>query len=58
MSRYEKKMKDKLDDEINLAALDSLVPEETDRSGLVSFRLNDDVVHVIFLKRNCVTVIL
>ena len=28
MSRYEKKMKDKLDDEIKLAGLESLVPEE------------------------------
>ena len=28
MSRYEKKMKDKLDDEIKLASLESLVPEE------------------------------
>ena len=28
MSRYEKKMKEKLDDEIKLAGLESLVPEE------------------------------
>ena len=28
VSRYEKKMKDKLDDEIKLAGLESLVPEE------------------------------
>ena len=28
MSRYEKKMKDKLDDEIKLAGLESVVPEE------------------------------
>ena len=28
VSRYEKKMKDKLDDEIRLAGLESLVPEE------------------------------
>ena len=31
MSRYEKKMKDKLDDEIKLAGRESLVPEELDK---------------------------
>ena len=31
VSRYEKKMKDKLDDEINLAGLESLVPEELEK---------------------------
>ena len=31
MSRYEKKMKDKLDDEIKLAGLESLVPEELEK---------------------------
>ena len=31
VSRYEKKMKDKLDDEINLAGLESLVPEEVEK---------------------------
>ena len=28
MSRYEKKLKDKMDDEIKLAGLEALVPEE------------------------------
>ena len=31
MSRYEKKMKDKLDDEIKLAGLESWVPEELEK---------------------------
>ena len=31
MSRYEKKLKDKLDDEIKLAGLESLVPEELEK---------------------------
>ena len=31
MSRYEKRMKDKLDDEIKLAGLESLVPEELEK---------------------------
>ena len=31
MSRYDKKMKDKLDDEIKLAGLESLVPEELEK---------------------------
>ena len=31
MSRYEKKMKDKLDDEIKLVSLESLVPEELEK---------------------------
>ena len=31
VSRYEKKMKDKLDDEIKLAGLESLVPEELEK---------------------------
>ena len=31
MSRYEKKMKDRLDDEIKLAGLESLVPEELEK---------------------------
>ena len=31
MSRYEKKVKDKLDDEIKLAGLESLVPEELEK---------------------------
>ena len=31
MSRYEKKMKDKLDDEIKLAGLESLVPEDFEK---------------------------
>ena len=31
MSRYGKKMKDKLDDEIKLAGLESLVPEELEK---------------------------
>ena len=31
VSRYEKKMKDKLDDEIKLAVLESLVPEELEK---------------------------
>ena len=31
MSRYEKKMKDKLDDEIKRACLESLVPEELEK---------------------------
>ena len=31
MSRYEKKMKDKLDDEIKLAGLESLVLEELEK---------------------------
>ena len=31
MSRYEKKMKDKLDDEIKLAGLEALVPEELEK---------------------------
>ena len=31
MSRFEKKMKDKLDDEIELAGLESLVPEELEK---------------------------
>ena len=30
-SRYDKKMKDKLDDEIKLAGLESLVPEEHEK---------------------------
>ena len=32
MSRYEKKMKDKLGDEIKLAGLGSLVPEELEKT--------------------------
>ena len=31
MSRYEKKLKDKMDDEIKLAGLESLVPEELEK---------------------------
>ena len=31
MSRYEKKLKDKLDDEIKLAGLDALGPEELEK---------------------------
>ena len=31
MSRYEKELKDKLDDEIKLAGLESLVPEELEK---------------------------
>ena len=31
VSRYEKKMKEKLDDEIKLARLESLVPEELEK---------------------------
>ena len=31
MSRYEKKLKDKLDDEIKLAGLEALVPEELEK---------------------------
>ena len=31
MSRYEKETKDKLDDEIKLAGLESLVPEELEK---------------------------
>ena len=36
MSRYEKKMKDKLDDEIKLASLGSLVPEELDKQLILN----------------------
>ena len=32
MSRYEKKLKDELDDEIKLAGLEALVPEELDKT--------------------------
>ena len=40
MSRYEKKMKEKLDDEIGLADLDSLVPEEMEKHLILnSYRL-------------------
>ena len=35
MSRYEKKMKDKLDDEIKLAGLESLVPQELEKHHLI-----------------------
>ena len=31
MSRYEKKLKDKLEDEIKLAGLEALVPEELEK---------------------------
>ena len=31
MSRYEKKLKEKLDDEIKLAGLETLVPEELEK---------------------------
>ena len=31
MSRYEKKLKDKLDDEIKLAGLEALLPEEPEK---------------------------
>ena len=31
MSRFEKKLKDKLDDEIKLAGLEALVPEELEK---------------------------
>ena len=31
MSRYEQKLKDKLDDEIKLAGLEALVPEELEK---------------------------
>ena len=37
MSRNEKKMKDQLDDEIKLAGLESLVPEEDVRGGEIRF---------------------
>ena len=36
VSRYEKKMKDKLDDEIKLAGLESLVPEELEKHLILS----------------------
>ena len=36
MSRYEKKMKDKLNDEIKLAGLESLVPEELEKHLLLN----------------------
>ena len=40
MSRCEKKMKEKLDDEIGLADLDSLVPEEMEKHLILnSYRL-------------------
>ena len=32
MSRYEKKLKDKMDDEIKLAGLESLVPEKLEET--------------------------
>ena len=43
MSRFEKKLKDKLDDEIKLAGLDALVPEELEKhhtqlESLANFR--------------------
>ena len=41
MSRYEKKLKEKLDDEINLAGLEALVPEELEKhliESLANFR--------------------
>ena len=42
MSRYEKKMKDKLDDEIKLAGIESLVPEELEKHLILnSNRLRD-----------------
>ena len=36
MSRYKKKMKDKLDDEIKLAGLESLVPEELEKHQILN----------------------
>ena len=36
MSRFEKKMKDKLDDEIKLAGLESLVPEELEKDLILN----------------------
>ena len=45
MSRYEKKLKDKLDDEIMLAGLEALVPEELDKQLVLNsnrFRTFED----------------
>ena len=36
MSRYQKKLKDKMDDEIKLAALEALVPEELDKDLILN----------------------
>ena len=36
VSRYEKKMKDKLDDEIKLAGLESMVPEELEKHRILN----------------------
>ena len=36
MSRYEKKPKDKLDDEIKLAGLESLLPEELEKHVILN----------------------
>ena len=45
MSRYERKLKDKLDDEIKLAGLESLVPEELEKHAILNsnrFRTFED----------------
>ena len=39
MSRYENKMKDKLDDDIKLAGLESLVPEELEKHLILNSNL-------------------
>ena len=36
MSRYEKKLKDKIDDEIKLAGLKALVPEELEKQLILN----------------------
>ena len=47
MSRYEKKLKDKIDDEIRLAGLEALVPEELEKHLILNsnrFRTIEDAL--------------
>ena len=37
MSRYEKKLKNKMDDEIKLARLEALVPEELEKHLILNY---------------------
>ena len=47
VSRYEKKLKEKLDDEIKLAGLETLVPEELEKHLILnSNRLLEIVTYV------------
>ena len=47
MSRYEKKLKDNMDDEIKLAGLDALVPEKLEKHLILnSNRLRSLKMHV------------